>query len=156
LKLTKDSVIGLIGMLVGSILFLSTQRIRDWHLDRLGTSFFPKVSAILIVLCSLMILLSSLKKNTLITASDRENSLSVKIELGFYSYVFIFISLILYVIVLPILGFVISSTMLMLFIYLFIVKEISMQNLLSGLGFSVLSTFILWYLFTKQLYVILP
>jgi len=152
MKWPRDSWLGLMGMALGSIVFIISRSIEDWEFDVLGASFFPKFSAILMFFFGFMLFLTSVLESKSITEKQNLKKDSNTL-IGNVFFIFV---LIIYVSVLPFLGFMISTLILILIMFFLIVKNFTPKYLFQGILFSFLSISIIWYIFTKQFSVILP
>lgn len=151
--LSEDEYIGIVGVLVGIVLILIALSIPDWRFaDIVGASFFPKISSISFFVFSFSLFINSWRHRRLnirrLNIKEKGNNLFKKISF--------FVFFILYVIILPIVGFYISSTVFLLIVFLAIVNKLSFTNILNGLLFSVITVTIVGYIFTNVFLILLP
>jgi putative tricarboxylic transport membrane protein len=151
MRLNKSNMVAL-AMVAGggAIFYYITKSITDLSFDALGASFFPKIAALGLMLFGTILFITSTwgkqdqKKETGYTFQE-----SMKI-LCFLVFLF------LYVLCLPTVGFLLATTLLMLIIFLILSDRWTLVHIGGALLFSILCTYVLWYVFTKQFDLILP
>lgn len=151
MRLNKSSVIGLATAFCGGlILYYISRTITDLPFDALGASFFPKVAAVGMVLFGAILFITSAWGKR---EEKREKGYSGEESVKIFCFL---VSLFLYVLFLPTVGFLILTTLLMLVIFLILTEHWSPINVGGAFIFSILCTFFLWYVFTRQFDLILP
>ncbi len=151
MTLNKDSAAGL-GTLAGGVLILVYVHysIADWSFDSLGASFFPKIAAYGLILFGAILFLTTAREKAIPKKASGYTSKE------FWKISIFLLSLFLYVAFLSSVGFVISTTILMLIIYLLLIDRMSVVGVSAAVFFAFIATYLLWLLFTKEFQLILP
>jgi hypothetical protein len=151
MQLNKSSLVAL-GTVVGGglIFYYIIQSVSDLPFDALGASFFPKVAAGGLVLFGAILFITSAWGKR---GEKKEAGYNFKESMKILVFL---ASLFLYVIFLPAVGFLISTTLLMLIIFMILTDHWKPINIGGALIFSILCTCFLWYVFTRQFDLILP
>jgi uncharacterized membrane protein YidH (DUF202 family) len=134
---------------VGIWLFIESLSIRSLGYDALDAPFFPKLSAVLLIIFGAAIALSAaLKKETKLQKERNRRS---------YTKVILYMCmLIAYAIAVKSLGFVVTTIFFIFISYLMMAKKISLKEIIYSITFACATTFAFWYIFEKGLKVILP
>lgn len=151
MQLNKGSVVAL-GTVVGGglVLYHVIHSIEDLPFDALGASFFPKVAAIGLVLFGAILFVTE-GWGKKVGKKDVGYNFKETMKIVFY-----LVSLFLYVFFLPVVGFLISTTLLMFIIFMILSDHWRPINIVAALIFSIICTYFLWYVFTRQFGLILP
>jgi len=151
MQLNKSSWVALGTVACGGLaLYYILNYIEDLPFDALGASFFPKLAASGLVIFGAILFVTS-----------AWGGKSEKTDAGYtftewMKIVLFLVSLFLYVFVLPLVGFLVSTTLLMFVIFLILTDRWKPFNIGGALVASILCTFFLWFVFTKQFDLILP
>ncbi|MFN3283982.1 MAG: tripartite tricarboxylate transporter TctB family protein [Pseudothermotoga sp.] len=153
--MSKKNIVAAAAFLIFGILILSESfKIRLLKFgSALGGDFFPKLLSItLIVLSSIWLILNLyqfLKKEK--NNDEKPENRSVLVRPMLFITVFV-----VYIITLRWLGFTIPTVFLAFVNYLLLKDRLRYTDLLAGVGYSLLATFLIWFLFTKILGLQLP
>jgi len=134
---------------VGIWLFIESLSIRSLGYDALDAPFFPKLSAVLLIIFGAAVALSAaLKKET---KPQKEKSRRSYAKITLYMCI-----LVAYAVAVKSLGFVLTTIFFIIISYLMMVKERSLKEIIYSIAFACATTFAFWYIFEKGLKVILP
>jgi len=139
--------------IVGLILYLDANNsIRDLGYDALGASFFPKLAAFFLIIFSLGLFISTLKK-TLVPNSKEEKN---KITKNKKRIAYFLVITILYIFILPKIGFIFSTIFFLMSSYILMNQNINFKNILIGIIFASFCSYLLWLIFAKTFGLLLP
>lgn len=149
----KDILASLVFLGGGVITWIECFRIRVISFGGLGGDFFPKlVSTLLIILSSIWFVASLVR----FSKEKRINSLINRKVRHRRAPVLFVVAFVFYIIALTWFGFVIPTVFLSLTIYLLLKDRIRFKDLFVGVSYSILVVFVVWFLFTKVLGLMLP
>jgi hypothetical protein len=151
MQLNKSSWVALGTVAGGGLaLYYMFNYIEDLQFDALGASFFPKVAAIGLVSFGAILFVTEVWGKGV---AKKDVGYNFKESMKILCYL---MSLFLYVFFLPMVGFLISTTLLMFIIFMVLNDHWRPINICGALIFSIICTGFLWYIFTRQFGLILP
>lgn len=151
---SKKNILAAISFLILGILILSESfKIRLLKFgSTLGGDFFPKILSVgLIILSSIWLILSAYQ-----FAKERRKQEKVTSKFTLTRVILFMIIFVIYIVVLRWFGFTIPTIALALANYLLLKDRFRYKDLFIGTGYSILATFLIWFLFTKILGLMLP
>ncbi|MFC5604343.1 tripartite tricarboxylate transporter TctB family protein [Sporosarcina koreensis] len=155
----RDVHSGIFLLFVSVIMFSATLSFKKLTTSQIGPAFMPQVISFLIAVVSIVIIIQGLKKvkasreeSTSSTAEVEEN---VSEEVTYKPVILSFISMAVYVVVMPIVGFLITTAVYMFF-QMMILSSKPERRWLLFLVVSVVSSGVIYYVFRNVFYIMLP
>lgn len=147
-------------LVLSIVMFISTFSIQALTDSRVGADFMPKIIAVLIAILSIFIIVNGFRRKDEIVRDEQEvSSLENEVESkNDKSYLLVIISVALmfiYLFLIPILGFLISTTAFLL-IQMLLFSEWKAKNIILYLIISIIASTLIYYLFRNVFYVMLP
>lgn len=147
-------------LVLSIVMFISTFSIQALTDSRVGADFMPKIIAVLIAILSIFIIVNGFRRKDEIVRDEQEvSSLENEVESkNDKSYLLVIISVALmfiYLFLIPILGFLISTTAFLL-IQMLLFSEWKAKNIILYLIISIITSTLIYYLFRNVFYVMLP
>lgn len=147
-------------LVLSIVMFISTFSIQALTDSRVGADFMPKIIAVLIAILSISIIVNGFRRKDEIVRDEQEvSSLENEVESkNDKSYLLVIISVALmfiYLFLIPILGFLISTTAFLL-IQMLLFSEWKAKNIILYLIISIIASTLIYYLFRNVFYVMLP
>lgn len=147
-------------LVLSIVMFISTFSIQALTDSRVGADFMPKIIAVLIAILSISIIVNGFRRKDEIVRDEQEvSSLENEVESkNDKSYLLVIISVALmfiYLFLIPILGFLISTTAFLL-IQMLLFSEWKAKNIILYLIISIITSTLIYYLFRNVFYVMLP
>lgn len=161
--LIPERWISVILIIVCSLLYIATYSFRILKIDPFGSVLFPRVVLILIILLAVLLYIFSKSsvnnesvKDNQIGNQDDINSMSEKKVNNDVGLVLLFLLLcIIYVIIIPILGFY-FSTFVFLFLFLWVLGDRNTKKIPTNVFISLIFTIIIYLFFQKVVYIMFP
>lgn len=175
-KKHRDIFTGLFFLAFSVVMYISTFNIVGLTDVQLGADFMPKLTSIAIAITSIGLIVNGFRKGTETAATaemieNKENTYESigeesrsmkevgtkdsKKKLGYISLIFTVILMIGYLILLPILGFLIAS-ILYLFLQMMLFSDWRSKKIPLYLMISIVTSAFIYYVFRNLFYVMLP
>lgn len=151
MRLDKNSIVALATVISGSLVFYYiAQSITDLPFDALGASFFPKMAAIGLILFGVILFITSTQSKQ---GEKKKTGYTFKESMKILCFL---LAVFLYIFFLPTVGFLLATALLIVVVYLILTDHWKLIDISSALIFSIVCSFVIWYVFTKQLGLVLP
>lgn len=144
-----DVIVGALLIIISGYIFQESLRFPVTIGHTLGTGFFPRLLAISLFILSMLLIILSLFKGKAITITENDKKFNKN---TLFSTFFIFIVSLVYYVVLPKLGFIVTNVAFMLVIMLFLkTKKLALLFLV-----PFVSSYTIYFIFDYLLQIPLP